>query len=230
MATSGTSQFSLPFDELIEQASLLVGGEATLGTEARTLRRALNLLFIDMQNRGILLHSLEQGLTSLVSGVTSINCASSTIDLVDMVARVYSGTNYTDFPMQRKSFDEWLEIPIKTQTGPRPYWYWVDRKTDGPVIHIWPTPVSPAATIVYWRVRFLQSASKLADDPDFPRRFFPALVSGLAYNFALQRGMAFPMDRLNMLKANYEEQLMHAFGEDRERVNLRIVPKVYRNR
>lgn len=240
MATSGTSAFSLPFDELLEQASLRVGGEATLGLEARTVRRALNLLFADMENRGVLLHTVEQATAVLVSGVATVTAPSSTVDILDMVSRVYSGvssnvsvsasTPYTDFPMKRLSFDEFLEIPRKQQVGQRPYWYYVARNTAGPVITVWPTPTGAnAATLVYWRVRFIQSASKLADDPDFPRRFYPALVAGLAYYLAMQRGLNFPMDRIQLMKAEFEEQLGHAMGEDRERASFRAVPKTYRN-
>jgi len=58
-----------------------------------------------------------------------------------------------------------------------------------------------------------------------PRRFWPALVAGLAYYLGLNRGMQFPMDRLAMLKAEYEDQLQHATDEDRERAPLRIVPR-----
>lgn len=236
MPTSGTSSFSLPFDELLEQASLRVGGEPTLGTDARTTRRVLNLLFADLENRGVLLHTIDQVLTTLVSGVATISCPSSTTDVLDMVVRLYSGssgtsgTSYTDFPMHRLSFDEYLEIPRKQQAASRPYWYFVNRQTNGPIIYVWPQPSGTSSAIVYWRVRFINSATKLADDPDFPRRFYPALVAGLAYYLGMQRGMTFPLDRLAVMKTEYEEQLDHAFGEDRERANLRIVPKVYRNR
>lgn len=220
MTTSGTTNFSLPLDELLEQASLRVGGEQTLGTEARVSRRALNLLFTDLQNRGILLHTLEQVLVTLTSAVATISCSTDTLDLLDAVVR----RNNTDLMMVRIGFGEYLDIPRKTQQG-RPTHYFVNRQREYPLIYVWPAPENSTDILVYWKMRFVEDAGKLSNDPDMPRRFWPALVAGLAYYLAMNRGMQFPTDRLVMLKAEYEEQLEHATQEDRERASLRIVPR-----
>ena len=220
MATSGTTNFSLPLDELLEQASLRVGGEPTLGTEARVSRRALDLLFTDLQNRGILLHTLEQVLVTLTSAVATISCSTDTLDVLDAVVR----RNNTDLMMVRMGFGEYLDIPRKTQQG-RPTQFFVNRQREFPLIYVWPAPENSTDILVYWKMRFVQDAGKLSNDPDMPRRFFPALVAGLAYYLALNRGMQFPLDRLGILKAEYEDQLMHATDEDRERATLRIVPR-----
>lgn len=220
MATSGTTNFSLPLDELLEQASLRVGGEPTLGTEARVSRRALDLLFTDLQNRGILLHTLEQVLVTLTSAVATISCSTDTLDVLDAVVR----RNNTDLMMVRMGYGEYLDIPRKTQQG-RPTQFFVNRQRENPLIYVWPAPENSTDILVYWKMRFVQDAGKLSNDPDMPRRFFPALVAGLAYYLALNRGMQFPLDRLGVLKAEYEEQLQHATEEDRERAPLRIVPR-----
>jgi hypothetical protein len=220
MATSGTTNFSLPLDELLEQATLRVGGEPTLGTEARVSRRALDLLFTDLQNRGILLHTLEQVLVTLTSAVATISCSTDTLDVLDAVVR----RNNTDLMMVRMGYGEYLDIPRKTQQG-RPTQFFVNRQREYPLIYVWPAPENSTDILVYWKMRFVQDAGKLSNDPDMPRRFFPALGAGLAYYLALNRGMQFPMDRLGMLKAEYEDQLQHATDEDRERATLRIVPR-----
>jgi len=220
MATSGTTNFSLPLDELLEQASLRVGGEPTLGTEARVSRRALDLLFTDLQNRGILLHTLEQVLVTLTSAVATISCSTDTLDVLDAVVR----RNNTDLMMVRMGYGEYLDIPRKEQQG-RPTQYFVNRQREYPLIYVWPAPQNSTDILVYWKMRLVQDAGKLSNDPDMPRRFFPALVAGLAYYLALNRGMQFPTDRLGILKAEDEEQLQHATEEDRERAPLRIVPR-----
>jgi len=220
MATSGTTNFSLPLDELLEQASLRVGGEPTLGTEARVSRRALDLLFTDLQNRGILLHTLEQVLVTLTQAVATISCSPDTLDVLDAVVR----RNNTDLTMVRMGYGEYLDIPRKEQQG-RPTQYFVNRQREYPLIYVWPAPQNSTDILVYWKMRLVQDAGKLSNDPDMPRRFFPALVAGLAYYLALNRGMQFPTDRLGILKAEYEEQLQHATEEDRERAPLRIVPR-----
>lgn len=220
MATSGTTNFSLPLDELLEQASLRIGGEPTLGTEARTSRRALDLLFTDLQNRGILLHTLEQVLVTLTSAVATISCSTNTLDVLDAVIR----RNNTDLMMTRIGYGEYLDIPRKSQKG-RPTHFFVNRQREYPLIYIWPTSENSTDILVYWKMRFVQDSGKLSNDPDMPRRFWPALVAGLAYYLGMNRGMQFPMDRLAMLKAEYEEQLANATNEDRERATLRIVPR-----
>lgn len=220
MATSGTTDFSLPLDELLEQASLRVGGEPTLGTEARVSRRALDLLFTDLQNRGILLHTLQQVQVTLTTEIATISCSSDTLDVLDAVVR----RNGTDLMMRRIGYGEYLDIPRKEQTG-RPTHFFVNRQRDNPFIYLWPAPENSTDILIFWKMRFVQDAGKLSNDPDMPRRFWPALVAGLAYYLALNRGLQFPMDRLAMLKAEYEDQLTHATDEDRERATLRIVPR-----
>lgn len=220
MATSGTTSFRLPLDELLEQASLRVGGEPTLGTEARTSRRALDLLFTDLQNRGILLHTLQQVLVTLATQQVTVTCSSDTLDVLDAVVR---RTN-TDLMMTRIGYGEYLDIPRKSQMG-RPTHFFVNRQRESTLIYLWPSSQNDTDILVYWKMRFVQDTGKLSNDPDMPRRFWPALVAGLAYYLALNRGMQFPVDRLAMLKAEYEDQLSHATDEDRERATLRIVPR-----
>ena len=55
MAVSGTYNFNLDIDEVIQEASEMIGGEDTLGHEPASARRSVNLMLKDWQNRGILL-------------------------------------------------------------------------------------------------------------------------------------------------------------------------------
>jgi len=57
MATSGTYNFNLDIDEIIQEATEMIGGEETLGHEPASARRSINLMLNDWQNRGILLCS-----------------------------------------------------------------------------------------------------------------------------------------------------------------------------
>lgn len=226
MATSGSFSFTLPFDELLEQATLRVGGEPTGGTEARTARRALNLLFTDITNRGYPLHQIELVQTALVSAVATVTCSLECYDVLDVVVR--TSTSGADIPLERLGFGEYLQISSKTQQG-RPSQFYIHRRRDVPVFYLWPSPDRSDYVLHYWRARQPEDVTKLAEDPDYPRRFFPALVAGLAYYLAMGRGMAFPMDRLAMLKADYEEQLRNAMEEDRERATFKVRPR-YRRR
>ena len=55
MATSGTFNFNLDIDEVIQEATEMIGGEHTLGHTPASARRSINLMLKDWQNRGILL-------------------------------------------------------------------------------------------------------------------------------------------------------------------------------
>ena len=58
-----------------------------------------------------------------------------------------------------------------------------------------------------------------------PFRFFPALVAGLAYYLATKIPEGLP--RLDMLKAQYNEQYTLAAGEDREKSSEMLIPRLY---
>ena len=55
MSTSGTYDFSMDIDEVIQEAMEMIGGEPTLGHEPKSARRSINLLLSDWQNRDIML-------------------------------------------------------------------------------------------------------------------------------------------------------------------------------
>ena len=44
MAVSGTYNFNLDIDEVIQEASEMIGGESTLANEAASARRSINLM------------------------------------------------------------------------------------------------------------------------------------------------------------------------------------------
>jgi hypothetical protein len=68
MATSGTFNFNLDIDEVIQEATEMIGGEQTLGHTPASARRSINLMLKDWQNRGILLWTTY---TTLVTVATS---------------------------------------------------------------------------------------------------------------------------------------------------------------
>ena len=56
-------------------------------------------------------------------------------------------------------------------------------------------------------------------------RFLPCLIAGLAYYIAMK--IPEGMQRLDMLKAEYESQWQLAADEDREKAADRFVPRQY---
>jgi hypothetical protein len=95
-----------------------------------------------------------------------------------------------------------------------------------PCVNIWPTPNAPGNqyTFIYWRMRRMQDAGNGTTVQDIPFRLIPCMVSGIAFHLSMKLPNV-DMQRIAMLKADYEEQWMLASSEDRETAPLRIVPR-----
>jgi hypothetical protein len=91
-------------------------------------------------------------------------------------------------------------------------------------ITVWPTP-DPGTQyqFVYWRMRRIQDAGSGVNIADVPFRFIPCLAAGLAYYIALK--VPGGMERLAILKQQYDEAWMTAADEDQERAAIRLVPR-----
>jgi hypothetical protein len=223
MTTSGTTNFNLDLNNLVEEAFERCGAELRTGYDLRTARRSLNLLTVEFANRGINLWTIEQGEIPLVQGQITYDLPADTIDLLDHVVRTGTGQNQSDINITRISESTYSTIPNKNTLG-RPIQAWIQRLRDNPKISVWPTPdQSNFYTFVYWRMRRIQDAGSGVTTQDIPFRFLPCLVAGLAYYLAMK--IPGGMDRIAFLQAEYEKQWMMASDEDREKASLRIAPR-----
>jgi len=223
MATSGTYNFNLDIDEVIQEATEMIGGEQTLGHEPASARRSINLMLNDWQNRGVLLWTIDTTVVTVADTVASVSLADSTIDAL---AITYStSVSGTDIALERISREEYHNLPNKNQGG-RPTQYAVERGLNNAEIKLYPTPNNSTGILNIEFFKRLQDVDKSADqNADTPVRFLPALTCGLAYYLAIKR-TGIPMERINLLKQSYEEKLAVAMEEDRERANLLIRPKL----
>ncbi len=87
------------------------------------------------------------------------------------------------------------------------------------------TALNPYYVLRYWRLRRIQDAGSGIQTPDMPFRFLPSLVAGLAYYIGTKIPEGLP--RLEILKAQYDEQYALAAGEDREKASISLVPRIY---
>jgi hypothetical protein len=239
--TSGTSVFNLDLNEIIEEAFERCGLEVRTGYEHRTARRSMNLMFTEWANRGINLWTIEQGQIAMTTGTITYALPVDTVDLIEQVIRTESGIPQTDINISRISVDTYATIPNKNAQG-RPIQVWINRQsgqiyplpgpngtnqTTGvlpPNINVWPAPDQDNFyTFVYWRLRRMQDAGTGTNIQDIPFRLLNCLVSGLAYYISLKIPEA--VQRVPMLKEMYEEQLMLALSEDREKAPLRLAPR-----
>lgn len=224
MAISGTATFNLDLSEIVEEAFERAGSELRTGYDLRTARRSLNLLFADWANRGINMWTFEQGSIALSPGVATYNLPTDTVDLLEHVIRTGAGsvTTQADLTITRISVSTYATIPNKLQQA-RPIQVWVERLLT-PRITVWPVPDdSQTYTFVYWRMRRIDDAGNGVNTMDIPFRFLPCLVAGLAYYLALK--LPNGTQRLDILKAQYDEAWELASTEDRETAALRFVPR-----
>jgi len=221
MATSGTYNFNLDVDTIIQEASEYLGGEVTLGHEVESAKRSINLILTDWQNRNINLWTVNTTVVSVTTSVTSLNLSDSTIDVLSAVVT----RDNRDLSMLRISMDEYLQINNKSQTG-RPSQYAVRRNRDNPTVFLYPIPENSTDTIKFEQIRKIQDVNQTAiENVDIPTRFLPCLTMGLAYYMGIKRPNV-SAERLGFLKGNYEELLLSAQLEDRERTSLFVKPKL----
>ena len=221
MASSGTYNFSMDIDEVIQEAMEMIGGEETLGHEPKSARRSINLILQDWQNRGVMLWSINTSTVSLTTSVTAYAFASATVDVLEAV----HSRDGQDIQLQRISMEEYMKIPNKGQTG-RTTQYAIRNGRDFPTMHLWPIPENSTDTIKVETFTYLQDVNKSAvQTADISRKFLPCLTAGLAYNMGMKRP-GVDMARISMLKAEYEERMARAMEQDRERTNLLIKPRI----
>tara|TARA_R110002020_G_scaffold386846_1_gene597601 strand:+ start:288 stop:965 length:678 start_codon:yes stop_codon:yes gene_type:complete len=221
MAISGTYNFNLDIDEVIQEAMEMIGGEDTLGHEPASARRSINLMLKDWQNRGILLWSTSTTAVTVVASTTSYDLSSSTINALEVVLN----RSNTDIQLTRITPEEYILIPNKTQTG-RPMQYSIRRSVDNPVMSVWPIPENSTDVLKMEIITELQDVNRSAiQNADLPKRFLPALTCGLSYYMSMKRPLVADT-KIAMLKTNYEEVLARAMEEDRERASLYLLPRL----
>jgi hypothetical protein len=225
VTTSGTTSFNLDLTEIIEEAFERCGSELRSGYDLKTARRSLNLLFASWANNGINLWTVAQSSITLVQGTATYNLPSDTVDLMEHVIRTGAGNASTqsDLTITRISVSTYSSIPNKL-TQARPIQIYINRQAPIPNVTVWPTPDgSQTYTLIYWYLRRIEDAGTGVNTMDVPFRFIPCMVAGLAYYLAMKLPNA--MNRMEVLKAQYDEAWDLASTEDREKAAVRFVPR-----
>lgn len=218
MTTSGFSRFNLDVADVMEEAYERAGRMSQSGYDAITARRSLNLVFQEFINLGINLWTVEESTLDLVVGQPFYTLDPDTSDVLpDAINR----RNGLDMEVARIMRDEYLSYPNKTQPG-RPFQFLITRH-DPPTITFWPVP-DQADQFIYYRIRYLQDVDDSSQTPDMPRRFLPAVISGLAWHLANKSPAINDINRRQELRACYDNDLLKAMEEDSDRSSTFILP------
>ena len=152
--------------------------------------------------------------TTTVSAAVDLTTTQKTIDILSAVITRDS----TDYGITRLSRDEFLNIPNKTQTG-RPSQFFLDRQIT-PILKLWPVPENNTDIIKFDRLIRMDDADDYTNTLQIPFRFYPCLAAGLAYYLSIKRAP----ERIQLLKAIYDEEFNRAMEEDRDRASFTIAP------
>ena len=215
MAVSNSTDFELDVVEYIEEAFERCGLEVRTGYDLKTARRSLNLMLAEWANRGLNQWTIKQRTLSLVKSDGEYDLGTDIIDVLSVVVR----RDNTDFSVERISRDTYLSIPNKTTEG-RTNQFFLDRQIT-PNLKIWPVRENSTDVIYYDALTRVDDADTQVNTLDVPFRFYPCLAAGLAYYIAMKKAP----ERIQLLKAAYEEEFQRAMTEDRDRASFNVVPQ-----
>jgi hypothetical protein len=215
MTVSGSKDFELDVADYVEEAFERCGLEVRTGYDLKTAKRSLNLMLADWANRGLNQWTIKQRTVTMVPGDGDYDLGQDVIDILSVVVK----RDGTDYSLERLSRDGFLTIPNKTTQG-RVNQFFLDRQIT-PVLKLWPVPDNSTDVVYYDALTRMDDADIYTNTMDMPFRFYPCLAAGLAYYIALKRAP----NRIQMLKAVYEEEFDRAATEDRDRSSFNVVPK-----
>ena len=230
MATSGTTTFNLDIGDILEEAYDLCGMEIRSGYEYRGAKRALNLVFLEWQNKGTNLWSIEQNTQAITAGTNSYALPSSALDVVDAFIRTDSGdiSKQFDQRLNRISRTEYNHQATKLNQS-KPTQFYIDKGASTSNIVLWSTPDSTATyTLVYDYIQRIEDVGEpTSNNADVPARYLPCLTYALAYNIACKNPEA--LNRIPMIKQRYDELWDDVSDADREKASVRFVPDLSYN-
>jgi hypothetical protein len=172
-------------------------------------------MLAEWANRGLNQWTISQRTTTLTQGTGEYALLPDVIDILSAVIR----RDDIDYSLLRLSREEYQTIPEKSSQG-RPNQFFLDRQVT-PSLKLWPTPENSTDVVFYNALTRMDDADTYINTVDMPFRFYPCLAAGLAYYISIKRAP----QRVQLLKAVYEEEFERAMTEDRDRASFNVVPQ-----
>jgi hypothetical protein len=236
--TSEETEFNPPIDDIIEEAYERTGVLGTrTGYQLRSARRSLNILFQEWANRGVHLWKVKLAKVPLVQGQAEYSYATDSTnfpnDISDVLEAYYRNnstpTAPADIALTKIDRSAYSATPNKLAQG-TPSQYYVDRKKN-PSIFLYTTPsssVSDATTPANFQFCFyylakIQDAGGYNLTSDVVNRFYPCMMSGLAYYLSQKVSP----DRSGELERRYESEMLRALDADNQGTSSFISPQTF---
>ena len=237
MTTSGTIAFNPPIDDIIEEAYERTGMRGTrTGYQLKSARRSLNILFSEWANRGLQLWSIKQAAVNLVQAQATYSTAAGSTgypadisDVLEAWIRNNSSGTSADVSLTKIDRSQYAAIPNKAAQG-TPSQYYVDRLV-APTVTVYATPSASFSSVgtptnfqlCFFYLARLQDVGAYTNTADVVYRFYPCMISGLAYYLSIK----YSPDRTEGLRLLYEDELMRALKEDSQGTSSYISPMTF---
>jgi hypothetical protein len=225
-------------DEIIEEAFERTSMRGTrTGYQLRSARRSLNIMFSEWANRGVHLWKIKLAKIPLVQGQAEYSFATDSVNFpndLDEVLEAYYRNNSTptapvDVALTKIDRSAYSQTPNKLTQG-TPSQYYAQRKLN-PSIFLYATPsasVSDATTpsnfqFCFYYMARIQDAGAYTNTADVVNRFYPCMMSGLAYYLSLK----FDPERTQSLERTYESEMLRALDADNQGTSSFISPQTF---
>ena len=236
--TSEVTEFNPQMDEIIEEAFERTGVRGTrTGYQLRSARRSLNIMFQEWGNRGVHLWKVKLAKVPLVLGQAEYNFASDSTnfpDDIDSVLEAYYRNNSVttapvDVSLTKIDRSAYSATPNKLTQG-TPSQYYVERKLN-PSVFLYATPSSSVSNTTtpssfqfcFYYLSKIQDVGAYNNTSDVVNRFYPCMMSGLAYYLSLK----YSPDRSQELERRYESELLRALDADNQGTSTFISPQTF---
>ncbi len=226
MATSGTADFDLSIEEIIQEAYERCGMTTTSGHSLKSARISLNLLFAEWANRGIHLWKVSLNEIALVSGTAQYAVSDAVSDVLEAyissTALASDNANTQDVALTKIDRSAYAALPNKLATG-QPSQYYVDRQTTPQILLYQAPDLNTYTTLKFYTINRIQDAGSYHKNADVVFRFLPCMVAGLAYYLAIKNAPQLVQQN----KLIYEDDLKRALDEDGQRASTYITPQSF---
>jgi len=200
MALSGSTNFSVNRNKLIEASMRLIGVKAYgENLEAEALEDAsesLNMLIKAWQTLGLQLWTRKSISINLVASKNSYSLGPSgdivmdrPLNILKVMRKDSSGNEVEVFKLSQDEYKE--QTPKTTESVPVNYYY--DPQLTNGVLHIWPQPDTTTAAEYTLEILYqkpFDDVDNATDDFEFPQEWYRALKYALAIELAPEYGLS----------------------------------------
>ena len=236
--TSGEAEFNPQIDEIIEEAFERTGVQGTrTGYQLRSARRSLNIMFQEWANRGVHLWKVKLAKVPLVEGQAEYSFATDSENFpkdVDSILEAYYRNNSdatapADIALTKIDRSAYSATPNKLAKG-TPSQYYVERKLN-PSVFLYTTPSSSVSSTTtpsnfqfcFYYLAKIQDAGAYTNTSDIVNRFYPCMMSGLAYYLSQKYSPTMSQE----LERRYESELLRALDADNQGTSTFISPQTF---